>query len=109
MPEQRVELFPIASASNLGEAIRIQMLLDRARLPYRIHGDKLFGLYGDAALSLAGPIQFLIPLHLKEQAEECLIEIFDVQLGSLPANCPACDAQVGRGLVDCPSCGLFLG
>ena len=109
MSEQRVELFPIATASNLGEAIRIQMLLDRARLPYRLHGDKLFGIYGDAAFAWAGPMQFLIPLHLKEQAEECLLEIFDVQTTNLPSKCPACDARVSRGEVDCPSCGLFLG
>jgi hypothetical protein len=109
MAEQRLVLYPIASASNLGESIRIQMLLDRARLPYCMRGDNLYGIYGDAAMGLSGPMQFFIPSELKEQAEESLLEIFDVHLANMPAQCPACDAKVSRGEVDCPNCGLFLG
>lgn len=109
MSAARVELIAIASASTIAESIRIQMLLDRASLPYRMQGDKLFGLYGDAAIALAGPIRFLIPSELKEQAEHCLQEIFDVRPFAQAGLCPACEARVPKGEVDCPACGLFLG
>jgi hypothetical protein len=109
MAEQKVELFPIASARNVGESIRIQMLLDRARLPYQMRGDNLFGIYGDAAIAFSGPMEFFIPVALKELAEESLLDLFDVHVSNLPSQCPACDTHVPRGDVDCPSCGLFLG
>lgn len=109
MAEQPVVMYPIAQASNLGEAIKIQMLLDRARLPYRMRGENLYGIYGNAAMGFVGPMEFLIPSELKEQAEECLLDLFDVHLASLPTHCPACEARVPKGEVDCPNCGLFLG
>ena len=109
MTGQRVELIPIATASNLGESIRIQMLLDRAGLPYHMRGDNLFGIYGDAAVVFAGPMEFLIPKELQAEAEESLLEIFDIHPSRLPSTCPACEARVPKGIVDCPECGLFLG
>lgn len=109
MAEQPVAMFPIAHASNLGEAIKIQMLLDRAGLPYHMRGENLYGIYGNAAMGLAGPMEFLIPSALKEQAEESLLDLFEVHLANLPTHCPACEARVPKGEVDCPSCGLFLG
>ncbi len=109
MTEQRVELIPIASARNLGESIRIQMLLDRARLPYHMRGDNLFGIYGDAAWAFAGPMEFLIPKELKAEAEESLLDIFDIHPSQLPSTCPACEARVPKGRIDCPECDLFLG
>ena len=109
MFEDRVKLVPIAHAANLGEAIRVQMMLDRADLPYLMQGEKLYGIYGNAALGLAGPMAFLIPKELQAQAEASLMELFDVQPSKVACNCPACDAMVGNGEVDCPNCGLFLG
>ena len=109
MAESSVELFPIASAHNVGESIRIQMMLDRARLPYHMRGNNLFGIYGDVALGFSGPMEFLIPTELKAEAEESLLELFDVHIANMPSQCPACDAKVGKGQVDCPNCGLFLG
>lgn len=109
MASRPVEYFPIASACNQVEAIRIQMLLDRARLPYRMRGENLYHIYGNVAATLAGPLQFLIPKELKEQAEECLLELFTLDPSNLPHQCPACETQVPHGAYDCPGCGLFLG
>jgi hypothetical protein len=55
MSEARLDLFPIATARNVAEAIRIQMLLDRTDLPYRMHGANLYGIYGNAAIGFVGP------------------------------------------------------
>jgi hypothetical protein len=108
--EHPIPYFTIASAHSQVEAIRIQMLLDRARLPYRMRGDKLYALYGDMiASALAGPMQFLIPVELKALAEECLMDIFTVDPQNLPNQCPACDTPVPSGTCDCLGCGLFLG
>ena len=109
MTSVHVEFYPIATARNQVEAIRLQMLLDRAMLPYRMRGENLYAIYGDVAMSLAGPIQFLIPKEMKEQAEERLLELFSVDPQSLPSQCPACEANVPKGMCDCPNCGLFLG
>jgi hypothetical protein len=109
MSEARAEYVTIATASNQSEAIKVQMLLDRTRLPYRVLHENLYSIYGDAAAAFAGPMQFMIPKELKAQAEATLLELFDVASAELPACCPACDARVPKGSVDCPACGLFLG
>lgn len=103
------EYFPIASARNQVEAIRIKMLLDRVSLPYHLQGENLYSIYGDAAVVFAGPMQFLIPKELKDQAEESLLELFSIDPQDLPSHCPACEARVPKGNYDCPNCGLFLG
>ena len=69
----------------------------------------IFALDPDVAVALAGPIQFLIPREMKEQAEERLLELFAVDPQRLPTQCPACEANVPKGICDCPNCGLFLG
>ncbi|MFM2374951.1 MAG: hypothetical protein RLZZ165_47 [Bacteroidota bacterium] len=104
-----VEYYPIASACSQVEAIRIQMLLDRSGLEYRMHRNNLYSIYGDIAVSFAGPIQFLIPRAHKEHAEALLLELFSVDAENLPHQCPACEATVLKGVCDCPNCGLFLG
>jgi hypothetical protein len=104
-----VEYYPIASACSQVEAMQVQMLLDRSGLAYRMHGDHLFSIYGDIAVSLAGPIQFLIPREQKEHAEALLLELFSVDAENLPHQCPACEATLLRGVCDCTNCGLFLG
>jgi hypothetical protein len=109
MAQSPAEYFPIAQAHNQVEAIRIQMLLDRARLPYQMRGDKLFWIYGNIAVALAGPMEFLIPKEMKEQAEERLLDLFTVDPQNLPHQCPACDTPVPTGTCDCLGCGLFLG
>ena len=109
MKLKAVEYCSIAQAKDLNESIRIQMLLDRARLPYRILGESSFSLYGNAALSISGPMEFLIPIGLKEEAEEILNTLFEIDLNDLPTQCPACDSPIPIATADCPACGLFLG
>lgn len=109
MTTTKIEYYPIASARTQVEAIRIQMLLDRACLPYRLRGDNLYAIYGDIASMFSGPMQFLIPSELREMAEERLEELFTVHPQNLPSQCPACESFVPTGLCDCPNCGLFLG
>lgn len=98
----------IAKAHDQSEAIRIQLLLNRACIPYRIIGEHMHNVYGLAGAALFGPMEFIIPVQLKEQAEAELQNLFDVSL-DLPDFCPACEAHIGKTSVDCPSCGLFLG
>ena len=109
MKVKAVEYCSIAQAADLNESIRIQMLLDRARLPYRIIGENSFGLYGNAALSISGPMKFLIPIELKAEAEEILSTLFEIDFDDLPTQCPACDSPIPAVTADCPACGLFLG
>ena len=104
-----VQYCSIAQAKDWNESIQIQMLLDRARLPYRIVGENSFSLYGNAALSISGPMNFMIPIELKAEAEEILNTLFEIDFSDLPSHCPACDTAIPRATVDCPSCGLFLG
>lgn len=109
MAFQVVEYCPIAVAHSQGEAIGVEMLLDRIAVPYRKEGDRLFSIYGDAAAFLAGPIKFLVPKEMKEEAESRMMDLFTVDSCNLPSKCPACEAQVPTGNCDCPACGLFLG
>ena len=109
MASRSAEYYPIASASSQSEAIRVRMLLDRLCLPYHLLGENIYSIYGAAAAVFAGPMQFLIPQELKDQAEERLLELFSIDPQKLPTQCPACDAFVPRGNCDCPNCGLFLG
>jgi hypothetical protein len=109
MATPSTQYFPIASACNQSEAIRIRMLLDRVCVPYRERYANLYSLYGDAAAVFAGPMQFLIPAELKEQAEERIMDLFTIDPQNLPSQCPACESKVPQGACDCPNCGLFLG
>ncbi|MEM0996925.1 MAG: hypothetical protein AAGN35_07595 [Bacteroidota bacterium] len=99
---------PIAVAHDQSEAIRIRLLLNRARIPYRVIGEHMHNVYGLAGSTLFGPMKFVIPAELREQAERELQNLFDVNL-DLPETCPACDSSIPEGVVDCPACGLFLG
>jgi hypothetical protein len=98
----------IAKAHDQSEAIRIQLLLNRAGIPYRIIGEHMHTVYGLAGAALFGPMVFIIPSHLREAAESELQNLFDVNL-DLPEYCPACESPVSGVAVDCASCGLFLG
>lgn len=103
------EYCAIAQANDWMESIRIQMLLDRARLPYRIVGEANYAIYGLAASTISGPMKFMIPVELKHEAEEIISSLFEVDMTSMPSQCPACDCEIPLATVDCPSCGLFLG
>lgn len=102
------EFISIAKAHDQAEAIRIKLLLNRACIPYRIIGEHMHHVYGLAGAALFGPMEFIIPSHLRESAELELQNLFDVNT-DLPDQCPACDSQIVGVAVDCPECGLFLG
>lgn len=102
------EFVSIAKAHDQSEAIRIQLLLNRACIPYRIIGEHMHHIYGIAGAALFGPMEFIIPSHLRESAEAELQNLFDINT-ELPDQCPACDSEIVGVAVDCPACGLFLG
>ena len=99
---------PIARAHDQAEAIRIKLLLNRARIPYRVIGENMHNVYGLAGAALFGPMEFVIPANLREVAERELQNLFDVNVDP-PEVCPACESSIEGPVVDCPHCGLFLG
>lgn len=100
----------IGSANNMTESIRIKMMLDRARIPYRVRNEQIHTIYGMGPINPAfGPLEFEVPQDLYADAIEALDAVFQVNLDDLPEKCPACDAATNPASADCPSCGLFLG
>ena len=97
----------IAQAHDQNEAIRIRLILDRTRIPYQVKGELLHSLWL-AGTSALGPMEFLVPTELKKEAEEALLDLFDLHPEDIPANCPACGSKTEPGKLECPSCGLFL-
>ena len=97
----------IAQAHDQTQAIQIRLILDRTRIPYQIKGELLHSLWL-AGTSALGPMEFLVPTELKEEAEAALQEIFDLRPEDIPETCPACGAKTEPGKLECPSCGLFL-
>ena len=96
----------IARAHDQTEAIRIRLLLDRTQIPYQVKGELLHSLW-IAGTSALGPMEFLVPSELREQAEEALKSLFDLNT-DIPEECPACSAKTQPGKLECPSCGLYL-
>lgn len=103
--------FIVAESST--QAIKMRLLLDRAKIPYMVKNENLQNLFGAGALGafnpVTGPIEFHVPEHFVKAAHEAMAEIFDIHYDDLPENCPACQAYIPEGKVDCPGCGLFLG
>lgn len=97
----------IARAHDQTEAIRIRLLLDRTQIPYQVKGEMLHSLW-IAGTSALGPMEFLVPSELKDQAEAALEDLFDLHPEDIPAICPACNSKTQAGKLECPSCGLFL-
>jgi hypothetical protein len=102
-----IEWVLIAKAENPTEAIMLKMLLNRTGIPYHAKNEFLHQLYGFAGTALSGPVEFMVPAHLKEMAEESIHTIFELE-SQLPPFCPACDCPTQRGRLDCPGCGLVL-
>lgn len=98
----------IALASDMTEAIRIRMLLDRTRIPYRVKNELISNIYSMSVGNAIGPMEFQVPSELYPVAMEVLEEIYEIRMENIPEECPACDARTIPGRTECPSCGLFL-
>ena len=106
-PSESVQFSIIARAYNEGEAIRIRMMLDRAKVPYVVWGENMHMTRGFATPAFE-PTTFVVDSRYVDQAQEALEEVHHVNL-DLPEHCPACDAKTERGKLECPNCGLYLG
>ena len=113
MTPSNIHFVKFVVAENSTMAIKIRLLLDRAKVPYMVKNENVQHLFGGGAIGgfnpVTGPMEFHVPEHLIAQAQEAMQEIFDIHYDDLPDNCPACDTHIPEGKVDCPSCGLFLG
>ena len=99
----------IARAHSLNESIRLRLLLDRTRIPYRIRNEQILEVYPMALTSAFGAMEFEVPAEMFQEAQAALDEIFEIDLANLPEFCPACDFPTASPKLECPSCGLFLG
>lgn len=105
-PRQR--FVTIATAHDQTEVIRLRMLLDRTQVPYRVKGETLHAVYGFLGGAAFGPMEFLVPAEMEEEAVAALGELFELHSDDLPSNCPACSHPVHPGDLDCKDCGLSL-
>lgn len=106
--KERLRFVSIAKAHDQTEAIQLRLLFDRIQIPYRVSGEHLHSIYGMAATTVFGPMEFMVPEDCKDEAEAAIGELFNVDPGDIPENCPACSAKVPKGKLDCPDCELSL-
>lgn len=98
-----------ATVHSLSESINLKLLLDRAQIPFWVANETL-GLYtlvNASGTSMLGPIEFYVPGHLVQEAQDRIKELFSVEPHHLPDACPACEAPA-KGHLECPGCGLSL-
>lgn len=108
-----MKFVPLLTAWSITEALRVRMLLDRARVHYLVKNEGVQNLIGGGAglggyNPATGPIEFHVLESDKAWLEEAMEDLFNVHLEGIPEICPACEART-QHKVDCPSCGLFLG
>ena len=113
MQAKDIHFVKFMEAESSTKAINMHLMLDRANIPYMVKNEAVQNLFGAGALGtfnlVTGPVEFHVPEHLLKIAEEAMADFFDIHYDDLPENCPACQAHIPEGTVDCPSCGLFLG
>lgn len=98
-----------AEANTLTESINLKLLLDRARIPYRVMNETLCNwIPGHMGQPLFGPVEFQVPENFIEQAKQSIEELFLIHSDEIPEVCPACETKVSRGRLECDGCGLFL-
>jgi hypothetical protein len=68
----------------------------------------LYNAMGEYNVAM-GPVEFLVPEHLLEQARRQLQDLQRVHEETIPETCPACSAANPERQTYCPECGLFLG
>lgn len=107
--DQYIKYIPIASANNLNEAIRLRLLLDRTRIPYRVRNEQILQVYPLAPFNTAfGSMEFEVPEERFAEAQLALEEIFEIDATNIPPICPACEGETETNNLECPHCGLFL-
>lgn len=100
--QQSEPLVCLAKAYSQNEALKLQIWLDSAGIPYWVQHEQAAALY--MYTPAVGPIEFWSTPEAAEQFQAS----FGVQV-PIASHCPACDAATVQGRLDCPSCGLFLG
>lgn len=99
----------IAQANDLTEAIRLRLLLDRTRVPYRVRNEQILQVYPLFPFNSAfGPMVFEVPEDRYQEALMALEEIFEIDASNIPSFCPACEGTTQPNALECPHCGLFL-
>lgn len=98
-----------AQADSLTELINLKLLLDRARISYRVVNENLCNyITGPMGRPLFGAVEILVPENLIEQAKQSIEELFIIHADNIPEICPACETKVTPGKLECEGCGLFL-
>lgn len=107
MKERNQAFVTIATAINFTESTNIQLLLNRAAIPYRVLNELNNLALGTVIMHTIAPITFQVPRSMVVEAQEALSYVFDVNTDEIPEECPACESAT-FGKLECPDCGLTL-
>lgn len=98
-----MKLTEVFATHSYNDFVKVKLRLDKEGIAYTIRNQQIFGLqygFGEAA--------FWVWEHEREKAIFAIAQS-DICTDTMLTSCPACEAEVPAGKLECVKCGLFLG